>query len=129
MKGFYWQKGTEKGHFKQRIHCFGQGHLPLGSRKVLLRVDYLTSADRVIPDWLKVTFLAEAVTSVRLSTRSCFVDWGHSTSDSIWGCFSFNTPNHITMAKKLIYISSKENFINVSINEILFQSNLTLRKK
>lgn len=41
------------------------------------QLDYLTSADQVSPDWLvKITFLAEAETTVRLGIKSQFCDVG-----------------------------------------------------
>ena len=45
------------------------------------QVDYLTSADQVIPDWL-VTLLGEAETATRLGIASLFGDEGLAQMNS-----------------------------------------------
>lgn len=68
------------------MNCFRQGHLPLWGWQMSYQVDYITSADQVILEWLiKITFLGEAETAVRISIKSCFSDLELSTSDSILG--------------------------------------------
>lgn len=48
------------------------------------QTDYLTINNQVMQiNWLKITFLGEATTAIRLGTKSSFADWGPSTSDSL----------------------------------------------
>ena len=65
--------------FKARSTSFGgwKGFLEQITSLVLTRLFQI--------DWLKVTFLAEGETAVRLGIKSWFADMGLSTSDSIWG--------------------------------------------
>ena len=68
------------------MNCFRQGHLPLLGWQVSYQVDYITSADQVILEWLvKITFLGEAETAIRISIKSCFSDLELCTSGSILG--------------------------------------------
>ena len=61
--------------------------------------DYLIGADRKIPDWpIKITFLGEIVTAIKLGIKSCFIDVELSTSDAISGpgfVFFFQIPTFV----------------------------------
>ena len=53
--------------------------------------DYFILADHKVPYWLiKITFVAKAVTAVRLGIKSKLVIMGISTSDTILGLWFFS---------------------------------------
>lgn len=62
------------------------------------QTDYLTIIDQVMQiNWLKITFLGEATTAIRLGTKSWFADWGPSTSDSL-GIYCLSHPFDQTLS-------------------------------
>ena len=69
---------------------FREGHLPLGNSRVHL-VDYLTSIDQVIPDWLvKIIFLEE------VEIRLCM--------NKLWKILQeMGIPDHLTCLLRNLY--------------------------
>lgn len=59
----------------------------MGYRKCLLG-DYLTSTDHVFPNWLQLTILAQAETSIRLDIKSQFSD-ADLAQETPFGAFFF----------------------------------------
>lgn len=53
------------------------------------QADYLTSADQVTSDWLKVTFLRESETTIRLDVKSWFGDMALAQGTPFWACCLF----------------------------------------
>jgi len=69
------------------MHCFGQGCPPKWDGRGLSGrlPPSCWPSDSRLTGWLKVTFLGEAETAIRLSVKSRFADMGLSTSDSLSG--------------------------------------------
>lgn len=65
---------------KDKRDSFGQGHLPLGDKRVY-RVDYLAGADQEIPDWLRLH--SWGGWKLQLGSKSWFGDVRFCTSDFI----------------------------------------------
>lgn len=99
-QGSYFQK---KRLFQARTSFGEKGRqgfygfpLPLGSERAHV-IDYLIVTDQKIPDWLvKITFLGNVKTAIRLSIKSKFGIIGFSTSDAIWEpvVFLFNSKKY-----------------------------------
>ena len=65
-----------------------------GQWRSIRQISLLVLTRKFQTDWLKVTFLGEVETAIRLGIQSSFADVGPSTSDSILGLLflSFFSP-------------------------------------
>lgn len=87
MEGYSRQKGAEKRKFLTKSVLFQQGHPLLGEGLGSIRQMTSLVPTRLFQmDWLKVVFLEEAETAIRLDIKSQFADVKLAQVTPFWVC-------------------------------------------